>query len=266
MRQAPAEPKSINEEAHLSEPESTLLRVAAARGGEIQRVYTDAIGNWLRIEGAQDLYDVNYDFNDSEARARHLAALDSLVKRGHVRHEGGILYSLTRSGWDVGRRLGAVDRRTRQLVREQADALYCRERDRIHVEGRQALAKVLRSLASRNVEGTVAHREAGAQILQSIKALAEARARAYMEALAQAGVPLDRTAADALKGELSSVISRATEQCIGWLPDSWLRMVADSGGLFNSIRDRARRIEAAAHRDIEIALQAELLKARKPTD
>jgi hypothetical protein len=246
-------------EAPLSDEEQTLIRAAGERNGDIYRIETDQTGPFVRIMTAQDLYDVE----DPAARARFLDALESVVRRGHVRRIGGQHYSLTGSGWEEARRLGVVDQETRQRIRQQVDMLYCGERDRIEPEARRRFDALLRDLDRRNLEGTTAAREIGGCILDTIRGLAEIRKTIELQVLADAGVTLDRRRADALKADISRVVNKATEQCTAWLPDRWLAKLDNLGPrLVDAIRSGARKVEMESHRDIEM----ELLKSRKPKD
>jgi hypothetical protein len=250
-------------EAPLSDEEQTLIRAAGERNGDIYRIETDQTGPFVRIMTAQDLYDVE----DPAARARFLDALESVVRRGHVRHIDGQHYSLTGSGWEAARGLGAADGQTREDIRKLADPLYIRERERMEPEARRRFEALLRDLDRRNLEGTTAAREICGCILDTIRGLAEIRKTIELQVLADAGVTLDRRRADALKADISRVVNKATEQCTAWLPDRWLAKLDNlAPRMLDAIRSEARKVETESHRDIEIALKTDLLKSRKPKD
>jgi hypothetical protein len=200
---------------------------------------------------------------DNEARAKFLDALENLVVRGHVRHQGGILYSLTRSGWDAGRRLGAVGRQTRELIRRQALARFVREQERIAGElpallsGR--LAEFIRAGQARS---SLAAGAAAECILSTIKAIAQARIEAEFAALQEAGVPLDHARGEALKAGVSEMVNKATEDYLEDRSRLWrARLRGFESAVAGRISQRSENINLTCVRDIDIALNAALLKS-----
>lgn len=82
----------------LSEAEQQIL-VESAQEGEVCILKVDAFGQWVRA-GKKDFFDQK----DRAVQARYLEALESLHRRGLVRHESHTLYRLTHSGFEIARR------------------------------------------------------------------------------------------------------------------------------------------------------------------
>lgn len=82
--------------------EETALLLSAADSGELAIHSVEQIGKWVRAS--------THDFIDPTDPAFaviHLKALESLCNRRFVRYEGGILYMLTGTGFNVARSLSA---------------------------------------------------------------------------------------------------------------------------------------------------------------
>lgn len=83
----------------LSEPELAILSECAQRG-ELYKLGTDAHGSWVRA-GMRDFF----NSTDPAVQARYLEAFESLCIRGLIRHEEGILYRLTGTGFEAARQI-----------------------------------------------------------------------------------------------------------------------------------------------------------------
>jgi hypothetical protein len=84
----------------LSDQERDILVAAAENGGQLHILESDQAGKVLHIG--------DWTFaseSDPAEAADYLEALDALVEMGLVKHEGGILFLLTGSGFKVGRKL-----------------------------------------------------------------------------------------------------------------------------------------------------------------
>jgi len=89
----------------LSQEEKELL-ISAAPRGEILRMSTHETGDWIRV-GNKDFFDTN----DPAHAAKYIKAFESLESRGYVRHETGMLYMLTASGFKKARKLARKKQR-----------------------------------------------------------------------------------------------------------------------------------------------------------
>jgi hypothetical protein len=87
----------------LSDEEAQIL-VAASISGEIAVFSSDQSGKFVRA-GKRDFWDER----DAAVGEVYLEALQSLITRGLVRHDGGIRYTLTGSGFKVGRAIASPD-------------------------------------------------------------------------------------------------------------------------------------------------------------
>lgn len=82
----------------LSAIEQELLR-ASADTGEIRILTSDITGDWVRCG-----QNTNYiDQSDPAFAAKYLEAFECLRKRGYLRHQGGILYMLTGTAFEIAR-------------------------------------------------------------------------------------------------------------------------------------------------------------------
>ena len=83
--------------------------VACAETGEIKKLHASNFGDWIR-SGSKDFFDQK----DPAIAACYVEALDRLVMRGFARHEEGMSYKLTGSGFEAARRFKAeTDAKTR---------------------------------------------------------------------------------------------------------------------------------------------------------
>jgi uncharacterized protein YjhX (UPF0386 family) len=89
----------------LSREEKELL-IAVAPQGEILRMSTNETGHWIRV-GNKDFLDAN----GLAYAAKYIKAFERLRGRGYVRHETGILYNLTDSGFKKARKLARTKQR-----------------------------------------------------------------------------------------------------------------------------------------------------------
>ena len=85
---------------HEWAPEELDILLAATERGEILLLEADQVGNWVRA-GSRDFLDQT----DPACAANYLDALESLSGRKLVRHEGGTLFVLTGTGFEVARAL-----------------------------------------------------------------------------------------------------------------------------------------------------------------
>lgn len=83
----------------LSKSEQEIL-VATEQEGNLWIFKADAFGSWVR-SGKKDFFDKD----DRAVQALYLEAFELLCRRGYIRREGGLLYRLTGTGFDVARRL-----------------------------------------------------------------------------------------------------------------------------------------------------------------
>jgi hypothetical protein len=154
----------------------------------------------------------------------------------------------------------AVDQRTKlALVLRQVGLGFGKEQERLFREGSEALDAELADLHRRNIiESSFAGSVVCKRISETIGAVAKARVDMELEVLREAGVPLDRKRADALRQEVSKVV----ESLAKGVPLSWQLVPRrlKTPDLMRCIVEGARTREIACHRDIEIALNAELLR------
>lgn len=87
----------------LSAEEIELLIAAEGADGEIHKFVCNELPDFLLVGGHEF-----QDKTDRAVAAIHLEALDSIIKRGLVKYEGGVLYELTGSGWRLARELKAL--------------------------------------------------------------------------------------------------------------------------------------------------------------
>lgn len=179
-----------------------------------------------------------------------------------------MLYRLTSSGSGAARKSGAVDRQTEQLIREQASLRFCKEAARLTEEGVRALRGDFEDLTRKGLlMSSVAAGRAVGRISSIIEGMAKACVQSWLTGRAEAGVPLDRERAERVKAEVRSVVGGAKE---AWLRGPQARVLERLGDYCVEVqRGLARRcseIEAECRRQIDIALNAELLKAKNPTD
>jgi class 3 adenylate cyclase len=100
QRQAQISLSAPSPSGHSFSDEETELLICAAGDGEIVVMSTDETSDWVRA-GARDFF----DGSDRAVAALYLEALDSLRRRGLVRHSGGVLYELTGTGFKQAREL-----------------------------------------------------------------------------------------------------------------------------------------------------------------
>lgn len=96
-----AESERMSPPRSFSDEELAILAAAAATpSGDIYVLSAAQIGEMVAV-GDQHFYDPN----DGAVSASHLEALESLQERSPklARHEGGVLYKLTGSGFKLGR-------------------------------------------------------------------------------------------------------------------------------------------------------------------
>ncbi|MBO8142465.1 MAG: hypothetical protein H0Z37_09885 [Firmicutes bacterium] len=88
----------------MSDEEKELLK--AARDGEdrMKGVFAQMPGDTSSFPYIQ-AGDRHFSFDDPRATARYRRAFATLIKRGWVEHQGGILFLLTPDGWDVADKL-----------------------------------------------------------------------------------------------------------------------------------------------------------------
>jgi len=84
----------------FSEAEKEIL-VYAADSGEIRILKVNAFGDWVRCGQDKNFFSQT----DLAFNAKYLEAFERLCQKGLVRHQSGILYRLTGTGFDVARRL-----------------------------------------------------------------------------------------------------------------------------------------------------------------
>jgi len=85
---------------HQWAPEELDILLGAAERGEIVLLEADQVGKWVRV-GSRDFLDQT----DPAFAANYLDALESLCSRKLVRHDDGILFVLTSTGFKVARAL-----------------------------------------------------------------------------------------------------------------------------------------------------------------
>jgi hypothetical protein len=98
-RERPPVP-SMSKGEQISESERELLIAALESNGELIVFSTQQTGEFVAV-GKRTFI----DDHDPAVRARYLEALETLRERGLVRHEGGQLFRLTGSGFDLARQL-----------------------------------------------------------------------------------------------------------------------------------------------------------------
>lgn len=84
----------------LSAAEKELIMHANNNKGEIVIHSTDRTGEFVSINKKAFI-----DDNDPAIRATALEAMEKLYRRGLIRHEGGILFCLTGTGFEIARKL-----------------------------------------------------------------------------------------------------------------------------------------------------------------
>jgi hypothetical protein len=91
----------------LSKEERKLLITAAEKGGEyvVLSNIAQLPGDIVLVKGKRDIYDIN----DPSEVAIYYDAFKSLIDRGYIRYVGGVLYTLTGSGWKKGRELLSIN-------------------------------------------------------------------------------------------------------------------------------------------------------------
>jgi hypothetical protein len=85
-----------------TDAEKEILIEALKNNGEFAILSTGQTGEWVRV-GKVDYI----DDKDPAVRAGALESLEKLYLRGLVRHEGGSLFCLTGSGFDIARKLNS---------------------------------------------------------------------------------------------------------------------------------------------------------------
>jgi hypothetical protein len=88
-----------SESDDLSDKEKELL-ISASKKGEYILIEVDK-GEWIRVNGVKDFQ----DDNDPAYAELFRDAFNSLIEKGYIRHDGGILYKLTGSGFELARKL-----------------------------------------------------------------------------------------------------------------------------------------------------------------
>ncbi len=91
-----------NYKDRLSDDERQVLKECAG-SGELLLMKADICGSWLRA-GKRDFIVET----DPAVQATFLEAFERLCRRGYVRHEGGMLFRLTGTGFKVARELGGA--------------------------------------------------------------------------------------------------------------------------------------------------------------
>jgi hypothetical protein len=86
-------------EHHWAAEELDIL-LAAAERGEILVLEADQVGKWVAVGSNHYL-----DQADPAFAANYLEALESLIRQGLAKHDGGILFVLTARGFRVARAL-----------------------------------------------------------------------------------------------------------------------------------------------------------------
>jgi hypothetical protein len=152
-----------------------------------------------------------------------------------------------------------ADRGKLARVRSGIALRFPKEQERLFREGSERLHAVLADFRRRNmIESSFAGSAVCKCISETIGAVAKARVDIELEVLREAGVPLDRTRADVLRQEVSKLVEGLAKGVspLWQLVPSRLK----SDDLRRCIAEGAREREIACHRDIEIAVNAELLR------
>jgi hypothetical protein len=82
---------------HATDAEKELLAKSLPTG-MIEVLSTDQTGEFIRVGGHAYL-----DQNDPSVQARALEAMEKAIRRGWIRHEEGILFKLSGTGFDRAR-------------------------------------------------------------------------------------------------------------------------------------------------------------------
>jgi len=87
----------------LSEAEKELL-ITAAKDGEFLVIHLNEVPNFIRV-GRKDFIDHKAD--DPAIAAKYFDAFTNLCKRGYIKHDYGILFRLTYTGFEKARQLAS---------------------------------------------------------------------------------------------------------------------------------------------------------------
>jgi len=88
----------------LSEAEKELL-IAAAKDGEFYIIHVDGHPDWIRVVRKNFPDDIT---GDPAIAEKYHDAFESLCKRAYIRHDDGILFRLTYTGFEEARSLAAA--------------------------------------------------------------------------------------------------------------------------------------------------------------
>jgi hypothetical protein len=146
------------------------------------------------------------------------------------------------------------------LVRRQVTMRFGEQQERLLREGRETLNAVLADLRRRNIaESSLGAGAACKCISEAIEALAKARVETELEVLREAGMAFDRGRADTLKRGVTKLVEGLTKSGTPFWQHVPTQLRSDD--LKRCIGERAQTTEIARHRDIDIALNAELLRS-----
>lgn len=95
-------------------PEEIDILCAAAEKGEIHLIEVNELHPWVMVNNVSFS-----DDSDPANAAAYLEALESLLRRRLVRHEGGILYVLTGTGFKVARSLNQARLDAQEVASEE---------------------------------------------------------------------------------------------------------------------------------------------------
>jgi hypothetical protein len=87
----------------LSEAEKELL-IAAAKDGEFQVIHVNEAPDWIRVGRKNFPEDIA---GDPAIAAMYEDAFTSLCKRAYIKHDHGILFRLTHTGFQKARQLAS---------------------------------------------------------------------------------------------------------------------------------------------------------------
>lgn len=87
----------------LSEAEKELL-IAAAKDGEFRVIHLNEVPNFIRV-GRKDFID--HKAGDPAIAAKYFDAFTNLCRRAYIKHDDGILFRLTYTGFEKARQLAS---------------------------------------------------------------------------------------------------------------------------------------------------------------
>lgn len=86
-------------ELRVSEEEKELLKSARDAKDRMKGVFAQMPGDMTSSPYIQ-AGDKHFSFDDPRTTAKYRQAFATLIKRGWVEHQGGIIFLLTADGWD----------------------------------------------------------------------------------------------------------------------------------------------------------------------